>query len=130
MLTNPDGQVTNQIQATVDVNDGTVGWAANAADAEVSLGSISPLALLATTASGGIGLPPQSAYTAWTTDEYSHKQLVSTRVYYAIPASGIGTATANYNETDYGYDMDGRRHDHLERLGRPGPDVEYVGGHQ
>ena len=101
-ITNPDGQVTNQIQATVDANDGTVGWVANAADAEVSLGSLSPLALLATTASGGIGLPPQSAYTAWTTDEYSHKQLVSTRVYTNI-------ADGCYNQTSYGYDMDGRQ---------------------
>ena len=33
--------------------------------------------------------------------------LVSTRVYYAIPASGAGTATVNYNETQYGYNAVG-----------------------
>jgi hypothetical protein len=38
-----------------------------------------------TTAAGGIGLPPAvRVYSAWTTYEYSHKQLVSTRVYYAM----------------------------------------------
>ena len=43
----------------------------------------------------------QTAYTAWTTYQYSHKQLVGTRVYYDI-------ADGHYNETDYGYDPDGR----------------------
>ena len=111
-ISNPDGQVTSQIEAAVDVAEGTggmrtVGWVVNAADTEVSLGSLSPLALLANTTSGGIGLPPQSAYTAWTTYEYSHKQLVSTRVYYSIPSNSIGTAATSYDETDYGYNAVG-----------------------
>jgi RHS repeat-associated protein len=108
-LSNPNGQVTSQVQATVDTASGVIGWTANAADNEVYLGSLSPLTLLApTTCSGNsIGLPTQSSYVSWTTYEYSHEQLVSTRVYYAIPESGTGTAAANYNETDYGYNAVG-----------------------
>ena len=105
-ITNPDGQVTSQINATVGPVGSQVGWASSTT-AEVSLGSLSPLVLLSATATGGIGLPPQSAYTAWTTGEYSHKQLVSTRVYYVIPANGIGDAATSYDETDYGYNAVG-----------------------
>ena len=96
--------MTNRIQATVDWSGGTVGWAADACDTEIDLGSLSPLALLAPAASGGIGPPPQSAYTAWTTDEYSHMQLVSTRVYY-----DTNPTTANYDETDFGYNAVGEQ---------------------
>ena len=42
-------------------------------------------------------------------DQYSRQRLVSTRVYYSISSpSGAGTAAANYDETDYGYDSSGR----------------------
>jgi YD repeat-containing protein len=58
--------------------------------------------------SSAVGVaPPQTSFTAWTTDQYSHMQLVSTRVYYNIPASGAGTAAANYNQTGYGYTSTG-----------------------
>jgi YD repeat-containing protein len=86
-IDNPDGQPTAAIQAAYG---GT-------ADNFLAGGSETyPLS--------GI---PQANYTAWTSYQYSHKQLVSTRVYYAIPASGAGTAAANYDETDYGYNAVG-----------------------
>ena len=74
----------------------------------------------------------QSSYTAWTTYQYSHTRLVSTRVYDDIPTSGVGTAGTNYDETDYGYEdlrlglmgrlnrtETRRRHDHPRSLRRP-----------
>jgi hypothetical protein len=53
---------------------------------------------------------PQSTYCRWTTNQYTDCcKLASTRVYYAIPASGEGTEGVNYNETRYGYDFLNRR---------------------
>jgi RHS repeat-associated protein len=46
----------------------------------------------------------------WTTNQYTDCcKLASTRVYYAIPSSGVGAAGVNYNETDFGYDFLNRR---------------------
>ncbi len=106
-INNPDGQVTNQFQAAVDMVEGTVVWVANTTtndDVVVVPSGQTALGIL-----GGLGLPNQSSYDAWTTYQYSHKQLVSTRVYYAIPNSGTGTAATNYDETDYGYNAVGRQ---------------------
>jgi hypothetical protein len=53
---------------------------------------------------------PQSTYCRWTTNQYTDCcKLASTRVYYAIPASGEGAEGVNYNETRYGYDFLNRR---------------------
>ena len=100
-ITNADGDVVSEIQAKVD-GLGSFGQSSNGLVAVPS--GMTPTAALA-----AIGTFPQSSYTSWTTYQYSHKQLVSTRVYYAIPTSGAGTASANYHETDYGYDAQGRQ---------------------
>lgn len=52
----------------------------------------------------------QSSWTRWTKTVYGDDgRMESTRVYHTIPSSGEGTATANYDETEYGYDSMGRR---------------------
>jgi len=49
---------------------------------------------------------PQSSYTRWTTQQYSDGyHLLSRRVYKLIPASGTGLSGTNYDETDFGYDV-------------------------
>jgi YD repeat-containing protein len=120
-IDNPNGQVTDQIQAGVEAitasgSSVSVTFAATTS-AEISFGlptGVSPVDALA--AIGAFYQPAtdpsapyqnQSSYVAWTTYQYSHLQLVSTRVYYAIPTSGVGSGTANYNETDYGYNAVG-----------------------
>ena len=98
--------MTDQIEATVGVAGGVVGWVESASPTSTDVGiptGQTPLSVLA-----GLGLPSRSSYTAWTTDQYSHKQLASTRVYSVIPSSGTGTSTANYAQTTYGYDPVGR----------------------
>ena len=105
--TNADGQVTADIQAVLGVVGSSVGWVESSSptSSEVSLASgQSPAALFL--GPSGIGAPPQSSYTAWTAYGYSHKQLVSTNVYYDIPSTG--TSGVNYNQTSYGYDTLGR----------------------
>ncbi len=53
---------------------------------------------------------PQSSYVRWTTYQYIHCCLLaSTRVYHTIPASGEGGQSANYDQTDFGYDSSKRR---------------------
>ena len=83
----------------------------HAANTEISLApGQSPSDLfLGTGTSPGIGVPPQTSYVAWTSYQYSHDQVVSTRVYVAIPSSGAGAAVANYDQTSYGYDANGRQ---------------------
>src|SRR5690606_19918739 len=50
------------------------------------------------------------SFVRWTTYQYSDCcQLSSQRVYHAIPASGAGSPSTNYNQTDYGYDSMRRR---------------------
>ena len=85
--TNRDGDVTEVIEATAETT---------------TLSTTDPLGTIADETF------TQSEYTSWTTYQYSHKQLVSTRAYHTIPTSGEGTATANYEETIYGYDSLGR----------------------
>ena len=74
--TDPDGRVTDRIQADYT-------------------GTLEDLAT-ATIA--------QTAYASWTTYQYVKTQLVSTRVYHDIPASGAGTSGTNYGQTSYGYE--------------------------
>ena len=100
--TNLNGEVTADIQATLGLagSPASVQWVAAAGAAtEVELpASVTPQSLFG---AGGIGAPPQSSYTAWTTYQYSHTHLVSTRAYYDI-ADGL------YNTTTYGYENDGQ----------------------
>jgi YD repeat-containing protein len=111
-VTNPDGQETNDIQASMESALGLTADTDAVGDISLSEADLSPSAALAEMAAMQATLSQstpllQPYYTAWTTYQYSHKQLVSTRVYYAIPASGAGTATVNYNETQYGYNAVG-----------------------
>jgi len=53
---------------------------------------------------------PQESYVRWTTHQYANCcQLVSTRRYHTIPASGAGTSGTNYDQTSFDYDTMGRR---------------------
>ena len=105
-VTNAGGEATGDIQAAVVASGGAASWVAKAdASDEVSLGS-APLTTLA-----GLGdvTGSPSAYTSWTTYKYNaNYQLAGSRTYYAIPASGTGTATDNYDQTCYDYDFLGR----------------------
>ena len=110
-ITTPDGQITDAIQAVLVVSGSSIAWSTSSpttAATAVTLGSgqTTPYDLFLGTA--GIGAAPD-AYTAWTTYGYSHKQLVNVKTYYDILSSGPGTVTANYNETQYGYDPNGRQ---------------------
>jgi hypothetical protein len=59
----------------------------------------------------------QSDYQTWKTTQYNDSgQTVSTRVYFNIPSSGVGTSGTNYAETDYAYDALERQ----KRLATPG----------
>jgi len=82
---NANGQTTDEIQVKWD-------------SAATHTGSLADFPL------GNISQPN---YTAWTTYQYSHTHLASTRVYYNIPSSGVGTAGTNYDVTTYGYENDG-----------------------
>ena len=89
--TDKHGTVLEQIQATPTSTSGT-------------------LADIIDTAGGGSAAFPQSSYVRWTTKQYTHCcTLVSTRVYHTIPTSGEGESGANYDQTDYGYDVAKRR---------------------
>ncbi|MEI8381047.1 MAG: RHS repeat-associated core domain-containing protein [Planctomycetota bacterium] len=86
-----NGRVNEQIQATAPSTSGT-------------------LAEIINDAGGGEAAFPQSSYTRWTTSQYTDCCLAaSQRVYHTIPASGSGSSGANYDETDYGYDVMKRR---------------------
>jgi YD repeat-containing protein len=52
---------------------------------------------------------PQSSYVRWTTHAYQDGQLLWTRIYHAIPAEGLGSRDANYDQTTFGYDSLGRQ---------------------
>jgi RHS repeat-associated protein len=55
-------------------------------------------------------VPPQTSWTRWTRQLYNDAgQLVARCVYHTIPASGLGSGGANYDETVYGYDSCGRQ---------------------
>ncbi|MBN2023788.1 MAG: autotransporter-associated beta strand repeat-containing protein [Pirellulales bacterium] len=86
-VTNRDGDLTERIEAR---------WGAEATHA----GSLADYV--------AADVLDQTNYTAWTTYQYANKQLVSTRVYHDIPASGAGDPGTNYLETTYGYDALGR----------------------
>ena len=51
----------------------------------------------------------QTSYVRWNTQQYSGGQLKSTRAYHEIPSSTGGDSGANYNETEFGYDAQGRQ---------------------
>jgi len=60
---------------------------------------------------------PQSSWVRWTDIHFSHHcQKDRQRVYHTIPASGEGSASVNYDQTDYAYDSMGR----LNRTRTPG----------
>ena len=112
-ITDADGNVTDDIQATVTLSGSSPAWASTNSNADISVGA-TPLSAL-----GNLGdVTPSTArpaYTAWTHDTYQNGLLTSTAVYYAIPSSGMGTAStggneasANYDQTQYGYDPLGR----------------------
>lgn len=49
---------------------------------------------------------PQSSWVAWTESNYDNGgRLTAKRAYSSIPATGVGSPGANYDETDYGYDI-------------------------
>ena len=121
-IDNADGQVIDQIQATVSAISTSGG------SESVTLGSttsdeitfnlvsgMSPAGALATI--GSLYQPVthpttpyrnESSYVAWTSYQYSHKQLVGTSVYSVIPTDGTaGTAGVNYDQTQYGYNAIG-----------------------
>ncbi|MBN2579528.1 MAG: autotransporter-associated beta strand repeat-containing protein [Pirellulales bacterium] len=95
MITNKDGNVTEQIQAIAETT---------------ALDSDDPLSTIAA------DVLAQTNYTAWTTYQYQQKQLVATAVYFDIPETSsdpdadefIGTQDVHYNVTQYGYDPLGR----------------------
>ena len=113
-ITDAEGNVLDDIQATIVPSGSSVAWGLTTSDVLVTLSTTSPLAQLA---SLGDVTADRLAYTAWTSYQYcqsSDAQLASTCVYYAIPANGTGTQSngsnesqANYDETQYGYDTDG-----------------------
>jgi YD repeat-containing protein len=90
------------IQATL----GPAGWVqSSSASTDVTPTSgESPLVLLAR-----IGPPQQTSYVSWTHNDYVNQQLVATDAYYNIPTSDAGSSASNYNQTDYGYDAEGRQ---------------------
>tara|TARA_R110002072_G_C7976780_1_gene535574 strand:+ start:9789 stop:15815 length:6027 start_codon:yes stop_codon:yes gene_type:complete len=52
----------------------------------------------------------QPEYTRWTTRQYTECCMAaSERVYHNIPASGTGSSGANYDQTNFGYDVMDRR---------------------
>ncbi|MGL5097641.1 MAG: RHS repeat-associated core domain-containing protein, partial [Planctomycetia bacterium] len=52
---------------------------------------------------------PQSSWVRWNAQHYNdHCQRDWSRAYHDVPASGVGTPTANYDQTDFGYDALGR----------------------
>ena len=52
----------------------------------------------------------QSAYTRWTTQQYTECcSLVSSRVYHTIPTSGEGSSGTNYDQTDFAYNDRGMK---------------------
>lgn len=60
----------------------------------------------------------QSQYVRWTTHQYVDGDVIgSTRVYHAIPASGVGTLNVNYSQTTFGYDDMLRRDTVTDGLG-------------
>jgi RHS repeat-associated protein len=62
---------------------------------------------------------PQSGWQRWTASQYDTKrQLTATQLYHSIPTTSgaLGSFGTNYDETDYGYDIMGRR----ERVKSPG----------
>jgi YD repeat-containing protein len=52
----------------------------------------------------------QSSYVRWTTNQYEQCcRISSTRSYFLIPSTGVGTEGTNYNTTSFGYDQMLRR---------------------
>ncbi|MCX7428827.1 MAG: autotransporter-associated beta strand repeat-containing protein [Planctomycetia bacterium] len=88
-VTNRDGDLTQRIEAIAQTT---------------ALSTTDPRATIAAETFD------QDEYTAWTTYHYSHKQLVATRVYHAIPTTNgdAGSSGTNYDQTAYGYDANGR----------------------
>ncbi|MCA8991914.1 MAG: hypothetical protein KDA88_08040 [Planctomycetaceae bacterium] len=65
----------------------------------------------------------QSSYTRWKTYEYTDCCLLaSERVYHTIPASGEGASGTNYDQTNYGYDLQKRRN----RVVSPGGTITFT----
>jgi RHS repeat-associated protein len=65
----------------------------------------------------------QTSYVRWTTNHYTDCCLLaSTRNYFLIPSPGSGTSGVNYNETDFGYDVMGRRN----RIVTPGGTITRI----
>ncbi|MBN8628151.1 MAG: RHS repeat-associated core domain-containing protein, partial [Planctomycetes bacterium] len=53
---------------------------------------------------------PQASWTRWTQSVYNDAaQLVAQRAYHTIPIEGVGRTGANYDETQFGYDVMNRR---------------------
>lgn len=102
-ITDADGNVNDDIKAALAF---ATEWGTPSSPAEVSLGSTPGCDVFAS-----IGAPSQANgnYVSWTHDTYQNSQLASTEDYYAIPSSGAGTSTANYNQTTYGYDSEGQQ---------------------
>ena len=127
-ISDTDGNVTDNIEATVATGGGAAAWGAAGGNADVALGA-TPLSALA-----GLGdaTPSQPAYTGWTSYQYAHNQLVSARVYTSIPSTGGGGAGGEgapghelrrdpirlHRQRFARMDRDARRHDHLGRAGR------------
>ncbi|HEX7449814.1 MAG TPA: RHS repeat-associated core domain-containing protein [Pirellulales bacterium] len=96
-ITDAAGRVTDQISAVRTTNPlpPTESWAAGVA----SQGALSSSDTF-----------PQSSYCRWTTNQYADgTDLSTTRVYFSIPASGIGIEGVNFNQSVFGYDILDRR---------------------
>ncbi len=80
---------------------------------EITAVSANTSGTLAEIVANGAGIAatfPQSTYVRWTTYQFTDCCLLeSKRVYHAIPVTGEGTSGANFNQTDYGYDVMKRR---------------------
>jgi len=90
--------LVNPVSITISNNNGNVQEQIQATRASTA-GKLLPTDVFA-----------QSSYVRWTTNQYQQCcRISSTRNYFVIPSTGIGTEGANYNTTSFGYDQMGRR---------------------
>lgn len=98
----PQGRLLEEIQALQGWPQGSSGSSSSGIGEEVPVSVPGPV-------SPNENEFPQESYVGWTTHQYANCcQLISNRRYHTIPASGIGTSSANYDQTSFDHDTMGR----------------------
>ena len=110
------GHVLEEIQAVQGLPGGSSGSSSGGTLEEAQLSVAGPV-------SDDEYAFPQESYVRWSTQQYANCcQLVSSRVYHAIPEFGEGAEGTNYDQTGFDHDTMGRRN----RVQSPGGTITFT----